>query len=295
VSIGGSSNTTPSGYRTGGAYAGSTQSRSSNTNAAEKAEPIEIVFADRPAPAADEPRNAFNRWQNQRHRQAQQDPIRRNEEELYRNLTQPELKDVISGESLNMILESLIAMPEKFKKTAPIVFEEDTLSRLNFTRGTGSIGLLRDEGRIAWPPALQAREALAPARQEIEKRFAEAYRQVAENGRTDLAALDDLLKHVDQLNNQIAASEKSLTFAENVAASRFLASLEDSIRFLKQPDASEWLPGKCKLKPATVQELVQIMADKRIRFAPALVGNDNVNISTHLMLARLYKQATLNR
>jgi hypothetical protein len=297
VPVGGNSNMTASGYRTGGAYAGPIQSRStfSNTNSAERSEPIEIVLADRPARAAEQPRNTFNRWQNHRDRQVQQDPLRRNEEELNRNLTQPELKDVISGESLNVVLEALIAIPEKLKKTAPIVIEEDTLHRLNFTRGSGSIGLLRDEGRIAWPQGLQTLAAIAPAREEIEKRFADAYKQAAEGGRADLAALDDLLNRIIQMNDQIAASEKPLTFAENVAASRFLASLEDSIRFLKQPDASEWLPGKCKLKPATVQELVQIMADKRIRFAPALVGNDNVNISTHLMLVRLYKQAALNR
>jgi hypothetical protein len=293
----GSANTTASGYRTGGAYASPTQSRSMMpSTTAEKSAPIEIVLPDRPAAAAaEQPRNAFNKWKNQRDRQAQPDPVRFGEDELNRNLTQPELKDVISGASLNVVLQSLISMGEKLKKTAPIVIEEDTLKRLNFTRGTGSIGVLRDEGRIAWPEALQAMASIAPARQEIETRFAGAYEQVAKAGRSDLATLDDLLKRVDQLVVQIAASEKPLTFAENVAAKRFVASLEDSIRFLKQVDAAEWLPGKCKLKPTTVQELVQIMADKKIQFAPALVGNDNIYISTHLMLVRVHKQATLNR
>ncbi len=291
-------NTTPSGYRTGGAYASSSSGRSmiEAPRPAEKDDNAAgIILAERPAAPVQQPRNAFNRWVKERDRQGQKDQGRFNEEELDRNLTQPELKDVISGHALNVILEALIAMPEKVKKTAPILIEENTLKRLNFTRGAGSIGLLRDEGKIVWPQPLLSLAAIEPLRKEIEARFADAYKQTEERGHADLAALDDLLKLGDQLTNQIETNGKAITFSENVSAKRFLGSLEDSIRFLKQPDAAEWLPGKCKQKPTTVQELVRIMAEKRIRFAPALVGNDNINISTHLMLARLYKQATMNR
>lgn len=291
-----SSNTTGSGYRTGGAYASPTQSRSQMSNSSgNQSAPIEVVLPDRAAPAVQQPRNAFNKWKDQRQQQGQPARIARNEDDLARNLTQPELKDVISGEALNVVMESLNATPDKLKKTAPIAIEEGTLKQLNFTRGTGSIGLLRDEGRIAWPEPLLALASIAPARQAIETRFSESYVKAAEGGQADLAVLDDMLKRVDQLSEQIAASEKPLTFAENVQAKRFLASLEDSVRFLKQSDAADWLPGKCKLKPATVQELLQIMNEKRIRFAPALIGNDNVYISTHLMLVRVHKQATLSR
>ena len=287
-----------SGYRTGGAYASPSSSRSSidyRTPTPEKAETGGIVVENPVAAPVDQPRNAFNRWVNQRDRQGQPDIAQRNDEELNRNLTQPELKDVISGDALNVILQSLISMPDKVKKTAPIEFEENTLKQLNFTRGTGSIGLLRFEGRIDWPKAMQVLPAIATARQDIETRFADAYKNVTDQGRVDAIQLDDLLKRVDQLSDQLTANGKALTFAENVAAKRFLSSLEDSIKFLKQPDAADWLPGKSKLMASTVQELVEIMAQKRIRFAPALVGNDQVNISTHLMLVRLHKQAALNR
>lgn len=289
-----------SGFRSGGAYAytspGAGRSVVEPNVAPEKDNNAAgIVLADRqPAPVA-QPRNAFNRWANDRNRQGQPEPLQKKEDDLNRNLTQPELKDVISGEALNSILEALIAMPEKLKKTVPVAIEESTLKRLNFTRGTGSIGVLRDQGVINWPVALQSLVPIAMGRQEIETRFADAYKLVADGGKADMAALDDLTKRVDQLKEQLTGDGKSLTFAENVAAKRFLSSLEDSILFLKQPDAVEWLPGKCRLKPATVQEMVQIMADKKIRFAPALIGNDQVNISTHLMLVRLYRQATLNR
>lgn len=297
----GGSGQSNNGYRSGGAYAYASPNVGRVAPAEPNAAPEKdnnaagIVLADRQPAPVEQPRNAFNRWANDRNRQGQPDAVQRNDDDLNRNLTQPELKDVISGEALNSILEALIAMPEKLKKTAPVTIEDGTLKRLNFTRGTGSIGVLRDEGAIKWPLALQSLASIAMARQDIETRFADAYKQVADGGRADMAALDDLIKRVDQLKEQVAGDGKALTFSENVAAKRFLSSLEDSILFLKQPDAVEWLPGKCKLKPATVQEMVQIMSDKKIRFAPALIGNDQVNISTHLMLVRLYKQATLNR
>lgn len=294
----GNATTTSSGYRTGGASAGPTQSRSVDTSSSSignnDAPGIELV--DRPAARVEQGRNAFNRWANQRDRQqGKPDPNLAKQVDLQRNLAQPELKDVISGESLNVILDALMAMPDRVKKTTPIAMDETTMKRLNFTRGTGSIGLLNDEGRVAWPASLQSFEAIAALRPEIETRFAELYKQVAEGQQVNAAAIDMLIAQVDRVTDQVTANGKAFTFAENVTVKRFLGSLEDSIRFLKQPDAVEWLPGHCKLKPATIQDLIQVMSDKKIRFAPALVGNDQVNISTHLMLARVYRQAMMNR
>ena len=87
-----------------------------------------------------------------------------------------------------------------------------------------------------------------------------------------------------------AAKASTMTFAENIDVKRFIRSLEDAVSFLQQSDASEWLPGKQKVKPKTMQELVKIMGDKGVRFAPSLVGADASYGQMHRILAALHAQ-----
>ena len=248
-----------------------------------------------PAPAAayrpDVPRRAFDRWAVQRDQQVKVENVQQKQEQLNQYLSNPSSGDISSGVALNAILDGLQPLEAKFKDSQPVAIDDAFLNRLNFTRGVGSIGLLRGEGKIAWPALLMnlaPSEEVAKLRQQIEEQFMEAFKQVNGGGRADAENLKTTLKSIDTLNDMASGKAQSMTFAENVDVKRFIKSLEDAVAFLKQPDAADWMPGKLKAKPKTVQELVKTLHDKGCRFAPALVGNDAAYVTMHRSLAGLY-------
>jgi hypothetical protein len=151
--------------------------------------------------------------------------------------------------------------------------------------------LLRNQGKIAWPAKLldlTPADEVAKVRGQIETRFLDSFTLVNGGGKADPDTMKALLKSVDQLSDMASARASTMTFAEQLEVKRYLRSLEDSINFMKQPDASEWMPGKHKAKSKTIQELVQVMGERGVRFAPALVGSDDAYMNMHRILVRLH-------
>jgi hypothetical protein len=271
----------PGGYTTGGACTGFTCVPSSG-------------FSSYPtAPAAYGPRNAFDRWTFDRERQAISSGPQK-QMELQRQLTNPSPGDVTSGAALNAILDGLEPLVERIKGLPPTGIDDSLLKKMNFTHGAGSVGLLRDQGRIEWPALflkLSPAEEVAKTRTKIEGQLQEAYRQVNEKGKADPDDLKNLLRSIEGLGDIASGQAQSMTFSQNVEVNRYLKSLEDSVAFLKQPDAGDWLPGKHKVKPESMQDLVRILIEKKIRFAPAIIGNDAAYGTMHRSLTAVYSQA----
>ena len=56
---------------------------------------------------------------------------------------------------------------------------------------------------------------------------------------------------------------------------RFLHNLDDAVAVLRQPDAGDYLPGgKNAVRAGSVQDLVKSMAERGLRFAPAVNGDE---------------------
>ncbi len=239
---------------------------------------------------------AFDRWVNNQQRQERQEDFLKQQktDDLHRSLTSPSSVDITSGLALNAILDSLESMPEKVKATKAAPIDENFIKQLNFTRGTGSIGMLRNRGKLTWPAMLlrlSPPEEFAKVRGQIESRFQEAFNQVNGGGRADADNIKALSRLIDQLSEMVSGRASSMTFAENLDVKRYMRSLEDSVNFLKQPDAAEWMPGKHKAKPQSVQELVALMGEKGIHFAPALLGDEEAYAKMRRMLATVHLEA----
>jgi hypothetical protein len=273
----------PGGYTTGGACAGFTCTPAGGYSS----------YASAPAaPAAYVPHNAFDRWTFDRERQAFSGPQK--QMELQRLLSNPSPGDVTSGAALNAIVDGLEPLVERFKSLPPTAIDHALLRKMNFTHGAGSVGLLRDQGRIEWPALLlklSPADEVGKIRTKIEAQLQEAYRQVSDKGNADPDDLKNLLRSIEGLGDIASGQAQSMTFSQNVEVKRYLKSLEDSVAFLKQPDAADWLPGNHKVKPESLQDLVRVLIEKRIRFAPAIVGNDAAYATMHRSLAALYLQS----
>lgn len=212
---------------------------------------------------------------------------------LYHSLTNPSKQEVASGTSMNTVLEALLQMRPQFKEAPQMALDPELLKQLNFTKGsgTGSFGLLRHEGKVPWPQSLLTmapKDDTAKLRADIEKDFLEAYQQISA-GMGVADTLRQLQRNTDQLSTLVSGNIRNMGLNDYMEAKQFLKSVDDTLTFLKQPDAADWLPGKSNIKPKTLQELVHVMSEKQIRFAPALIGNESAYVVMQRMLTDMYK------
>ena len=83
-----------------------------------------------------------------------------------------------------------------------------------------------------------------------------------------------------------------------VTCSLFLHHLseDDAVTVLRQPDAGDYLPGgKNAVRAGSVQDLVKSMAERGLRFAPAVTGDEKAYGALHRGLAAYYNALTQNQ
>ncbi len=236
------------------------------------------------------PRSAFDRWATEKTAPANPVPA----EDIVRQWANASPKEVSSGEALNALLKSLAPLADKLKTTPAVPIDEAFLKRLSFSRGSGSVGLLRAEGKIEWPAQLvelPPKEEVAKIRAQIDQRFQDAFTQVAGGATADPDNLKALRKLIDMLSETATARAQAMTFAENVRIKQHLRSLEDSVTFLKQDDAGNWLPGRPAFKPESVQDMIALMQEKNVHFAPAFTGNESAYTTLYRSMVAIYTEA----
>ena len=62
--------------------------------------------------------------------------------------------------------------------------------------------------------------------------------------------------------------------SQHVEARRYLNSLQDAVRLLRQPDAGNYFNGTYAARGRTVPDLVRGMKEKGLQFAPAAPGDE---------------------
>jgi hypothetical protein len=215
---------------------------------------------------------------------------RRQWEQLTRSRNNPPLTEIWSGKALNDILADLRRFPAKAPTDGQLVnlqqlpLDEDGLKHINVTQGGGNIALLKNEGRLNWSGALGGAE-YKQQRERINSLAQAAVRQAEFNGRVDLGTITQLSNDVDSLQRQLRKSSGDLPFALYTEAKTFLSNLDDAISALRQPDVGDHFTGKFALKVKTVPELVALMTQQGLQFAPAVPGDQPAYVALHQALA----------
>ena len=215
---------------------------------------------------------------------------RRQLEQLNRSRNNPPLTEIWSGKALNDILTDLQKFPAKGPIAGQLVtlqqlpFDEDDLKHINVTRGAGNIGLLKNDGRLSWSVAL-AGDEYKEQRERVNALTQAAVRQAEFNGRVDPGTSTQLTNDVDSLQRQLRKKSGDLSFALYTEAKTFLSSLEDAIRALRQPDVGNYFTGKFAIKAKTLPELVALMTQQGLQFAPAVPGDEAAYAALHQALA----------
>src|SRR5205814_6385052 len=164
--------------------------------------------------------------------------------------------------------------------------------------GTNNTGLLKARGKCVWPealPDLAPADETAEQRKQVDSLYQEALQQ-ARNGKVDGTLLKELSGLVARLDDKLTRSVGDVTFGAYSDAKRFLHNLDDAVAVLRQPDAGDYLPGgKNAVRANSVQDLVKSMAERGLRFAPAVSGDEKAYAALHRGLAAYYQSLTGNQ
>ena len=210
-------------------------------------------------------------------------------ERVRRSRNDAPLPEVWSGYALNVLLDAIQKQQARNIPGPNIPLEPDVVRHINVTSGAqggGSIGILRNGGKISWPLILR-RAAYRANRDKVDQSAYNAYRQ-AESGPVDADLLEALTRGVDALSAQLKENVSDIPPSDYITAKHFLNDLENTVKVLQDPKVSNYLTGKWSAKGNTVAELSTSMTRQGLKFAPATNNDEEAYMALHqAMLAYL--------
>lgn len=206
---------------------------------------------------------------------------------LRRSLSDPPVNEILSAAALNALLDNLEKSIDKGTPAAMIPLDEDTLRQVNVTvPNGGNVGLLkglRADGKLNWPAGLRG-EDFQKDRERVDVLIPETV-AMAREGKMDPGTLGELRTAIDRMRQQLSLNLRDLTPAQGIEARRYLSNLDDALRALERPNASNFLTREWAAKGANVAELVKNMKEKGLVFAPSVGGDESAYLALQRALA----------
>jgi hypothetical protein len=217
------------------------------------------------------------------------DAERQNKLNLRAAISNPTGSEILSGTSLNTLLDNLRQLQVKGTEGPAVPLSDDLLSKINVTAGSGANpGLLKNE-RLTWPVGLSGSEFDAD-RKKIERNLAAAVSEAEHGNKIEAARLRDLNDAVERMNDQLGEQIYEITPSQYIEARNYVRHLSNAIKALSGPDAANYINNKYAAKGKTVGELVKNMAG--LRFAPATPGDEQAYKALQEKLATYYTRAS---
>jgi hypothetical protein len=227
------------------------------------------------------------RWERDFKNEAyEQERKRIREMEFQRDINDPAQTQVLGATTLNLLLSELKKVD--LARGASVTIDQECLPHINITwsgSGTGgNVGLLKGD-KIAWPLFLR-QEEYAKDRERIENLLAEAKKE-AIGGETNADTLLETRKQIKLLEQRVSEELKAnrndlWSPSDFVRATRSLKEFASALQMLERPDAAFYLTP---LQGRTVAELVELMKNKGLSFAPATTGSERFYFSLRQALA----------
>jgi len=229
-------------------------------------------------------RKNFDEWQ---YEQANTPTLEDNREksrmeEIRRSRNDPPLTEIWSGKALNDLLNPIIKMNPPSESMAPNVpIDPDVVRRINLNSGTtlGTLGVLKDGGKLTWPFQLQD-DKFSDDRKKLNELGPQAFKE-AQEGQVQFKTITGMRKSVDNLVEILKQNVAEMTPNDYIPARRFLTELETSIKTLQNPDASDFANRKFAAQGGNVYELVANINRQGLRFAPAVDGDQAAYVALH--------------
>ncbi len=187
------------------------------------------------------------------------------------NSSEPE---IVNGKALNLLLDDMRKYPGKRAAVEPFALSEDVLGHLNVTKGTTSLGILRNRGEFAWPIVFQ--EYFPPEQLTLIENQAKSLVKNAEQGKPlNVNVLKDMRLEVDKVRDQLFKKINEIPPTQYLEAKRFLNDFDEARMAIERGEAltqvvyQKWTGGGKNL-----QQLVDYMIANGMRFTPSTLGDE---------------------
>jgi hypothetical protein len=199
--------------------------------------------------------------------------------------------EIHSAKPLNVLLEDLKGRRGRGDSLPAVPLAPEVLAHLNVTPSEhgANFALLKEGGKLYWPKAWHSRPlaaASASRRAALEAALTEALAQ-ARKGPPDTYRLDGLRRDLEELHVLLQVAMEGVPASAYLEAGRYLAELDGALKALEGRDATRFANGAYSLDPArikTVADLVAFLAEKGMRFAPAVGGDESAYQALHAAL-----------
>jgi hypothetical protein len=192
---------------------------------------------------------------------------------LRRSLNNPPQGEIWSGVALNTILEALQrdSVPVSLRPIIPL--SADTLAHINATSGAtaGSIGLIKDGGKLPWPLSLK-RGDFGSDRGKMDELASKALVE-AGRGTVQPETVQEMTSTLENMREALKQRVDDIPISDYMSGKRFLTELEDTISALQDPNISKQV-SRSWSKANSVSELVEQLTRQGLKFAAATPGDE---------------------
>jgi hypothetical protein len=150
----------------------------------------------------------------------------------------------------------------------------------------GSLGLLRQDGRLEWPFTLRTSQFKSD-REKVDQLAYTAYKQAGSNS-VDADTIQGMTKAVDSLMAQLKRNVDSISANDYIKAKHFLNELNDTITILQDPNVAKYVNQTWSAKGNTVGELTREMTRQGLRFARATTPDQSAYVALHTGMVTYY-------
>jgi hypothetical protein len=202
-------------------------------------------------------------------------------ENLRRSRNNPPVTEIWSGKALN---DLLLAIQQQFNRKIEgpnVPLEESVVKHINVTGSQtgGSLGLLRQDGRLEWPFSLRTSQ-FKSERDKVDQLAYMAYKQAASNA-VNADTIQEMTSAVDSLTAQLKRNVDSIAANDYIKAKRFLNELNDTITILQGPNVAKYVNQTWSAKGNTVGELTREMMRQGLKFARATTADQAAYLALH--------------
>jgi hypothetical protein len=209
-------------------------------------------------------------------------------EQLRRSRNNPPITEIWSGKALN---DLLLAIQQQFSRKIEgpnVPLEESVVRHINVTGSQtgGSLGLLRQDGRLVWPFPLRASQFQAE-REKLDQLAYLAYKQAGANA-VDADTIRGMKRSVNALLAQLKQNVDTISANDYIGAKRFLNELNDTITILQDPNVANYVNQTWSARGNTVGELTREMTRQGLKFARATTADQAAYVALHSSMVAYY-------
>lgn len=191
--------------------------------------------------------------------------------------------EILNGTALNILLDDARKHPNKKVSMDPIPLSEDILRRLNVTAGMGNMGLLRDNGKLVWPAALQ--DLMSAEQRRTIETLAQNLMNGAKNGKVDANALRDLGNELDRTQTNLVKKVNEVPTIQYLEGKRFIREFNDARIALERGEAKAHFGFQDFVQGGkTIQEVVDYLVSRGLKLAPATAADEGSYRAFHSAL-----------